>query len=1490
MADRKKVSGSVVVVGGGIGGVQASLDLANQGFYVYLVEKGLSIGGVMAQLDKTFPTNDCSMCILSPKLVEAQRHLNIEMLTFSEVKKVEGEAGNFTVTVLKHPRFVSMDKCKGCGDCADVCPVEFPNDYEEGLKPRHAIYRPFEQAVPAVFGITKVGDPPCRTTCPIHVNAQGYVALTSQGKFQEALALVRERNPFPGITGRICHHPCESVCTRKDVEQPIAIDMIKRFLADFEIKKKKKPPLLEKAKPNGKKVAIVGSGPAGMLCAYDLSLLGYTVHIYEELSVPGGMLSVGIPEYRLPRDIIQREFEILKKLGVDITLNTRIGEDIPLDKLMKDNDAVFVAIGAHISRKLNMDGEELKGVFGATEFLRKVNLGEKVSVGKKVTVIGGGNAAIDAARTVLRLGAEKVTIVYRRSIQEMPANPEEIEEAIEENITIEFLTNPKRFIGEGGKVTSMECYRMKLGEPDESGRRRPIPIEGSEFVIETDMIIPAISQEPELDILGKKELVHKKWKAIDADPLTLETALKGVFAGGDAVTGPKTYIEAMEAGRRAAISIDRYLKGKDLKEGREKEGSYESEIQVDTDGIPYSARRCPVRIDLKKRKGNFKEVILGFDEGTVVEEAKRCLNCGGCSECMLCLTSCEPDAIIHDMVEEEIDLSVGAVVLTPGFDEYVPQELGEFGYKRFENVITSIEFERIMSASGPTQGHIVRPSDHKEPKKVAWIQCIGSRSPKIDHGFCSSVCCMYATKEAVIAKEHSQTIEPTIFYMDMRSYGKDFDKYIDRAKNELGIRFLRSRISGVIEDEETKCLRLTYEDNEGKLVSEDFDMVVLSVGLDAPKASKEFSEVFGIELNRYNFAKTNEFSPVLTTRRGVFVGGAFSGPKDIPETVAQTSGIASEVAAILKDGRWTETKKKEFVPEIDVSGQEPRLGVFICHCGINIGGYVNVPEVVEYAKTLPHVAYAEDNLYTCSADTQEIIKDKIKEHNLNRILVASCTPRTHEPLFRDTIREAGLNKYLFELANIRDQCSWVHMNDKENATEKAKDLVRMSVERAIRLTPLEEKKVEVTKSALVIGGGISGMSAALSLAKGGFPVTIVERDTQLGGHANHIKKLLNGEDVVKRLESLIKELESNSNITILLSSNIREIKGYVGNFNTTVETPQGEKNIKHGIIITATGAAEYEPKEFLFGKNEKVITQRQFENLLFDQSSDLGHLSSVVMIQCVGSRNEEHPWCSRVCCTTAVKNALFFKERYPEKDVYILYRDIRTYGLKEDYYQKAREKGIIFIHFEEENPPEVIEKDGSLSVIIEDPILKKKLSLPADQIILSAGVVPYESNETLAKMLKVPLNEDGFFLEAHMKLRPVDFSSDGIYLCGICHSPKFIDESIAQAYAAASRAATILSKEFISAEGITAFVIEELCRGCGECVKTCEYNAIELIEKEVDGVEGWSPLKITVAKVNPVICKGCGACSMICPSGAISAHHFTTEQIEAMIKAATVRI
>ncbi|MGZ3534785.1 MAG: NAD(P)-binding protein, partial [Thermodesulfobacteriota bacterium] len=778
--------GAVLVVGAGIGGIQTSLDLAESGFKVYLLEKSLSIGGTMAQLDKTFPTNDCSMCIMSPKLVDAGRHRNIQILTNAKVQAVQGEPGHFKVRIQKKARYVSIENCKACGECAKVCPVKIPNDYEQGLVTRAAAYQLFAQAMPSAYGIDKKGTPPCRATCPIHVNAQGYLALISVGKFEEALALIRQKNPFPGITGRICTHPCESLCRRKDVERPVAIDGLKRFVSDVEKEDKTDLTVPEE---NGKRVAIVGAGPAGLLAAYDLRKKGYGITIFEALPVAGGMLAVGIPEYRLPRSILNKEIGYLLRMGVELKLNTPIGSKLTLQDLKAQGyEAIFIATGAHQSRKLGLEGGKSQEIH-AVDFLRKVALGESVKIGEKVVVVGGGNAAIDAARTAFRLGAKEVTIAYRRTRAEMPAQEEEIEEAAHEGIKIEYLTAPSRWIIENGQIKGMECIRMELGNLDESGRPRPVPVPGSEFIIKADTIIPAISQSSDLSFLSQKDGIKTtRWGGIEADPLTLETSVKGIFAGGDAVTGPQTYIDAMGAGRKAAISIDRYLKGEDLRDGREEEGPQKDYIKIDIDGVEYRERATMASLPLGERR-NFKEVSLGLKEEDVIREAERCLQCGGCSECLECIKVCEAKAIDHWMKDEQLEIEVGSIILSPGFDEFEPSLKSEYGYGRFSNVVSSIEFERFLSASGPFKGQVVRPSDQKHPHRVAWIQCVGSRDPHIGKGYCSSVCCMYATKEAVIAKEHAPGMKATIFYMDMRAYGKDFDKYIERAEKEYGVRY-----------------------------------------------------------------------------------------------------------------------------------------------------------------------------------------------------------------------------------------------------------------------------------------------------------------------------------------------------------------------------------------------------------------------------------------------------------------------------------------------------------------------------------------------------------------------------------------------------------------------------------------------------------------------------------------------------------------------------
>jgi heterodisulfide reductase subunit A len=834
------------------------------------------------------------------------------------------------------------------------------------------------------------------------------------------------------------------------------------------------------------------------------------------------------------------------------------------------------------------------------------------------------------------------------------------------------------------------------------------------------------------------------------------------------------------------------------------------------------------------------------------------------------------------MKDEQLEIEVGSIILSPGFDEFEPSLKSEYGYGRFSNVVSSIEFERFLSASGPFKGQVLRASDQKHPKRVAWIQCVGSRDSHIGKGYCSSVCCMYATKEAVIAKEHAPAIEATIFYMDMRAYGKDFDKYIERAEKEYGVRYIRSRVSHVKEDPKTNNLTIHYETEEGEMISEEFDLVVLSVGLEPTRSHQEIANIFGIDLNQYGFAETSIFSPLQTSKPGIFVSGVFSGPKDVPETVAQASAVAAEASALLSEARGTLVTEKEFVPEKNVNYQGPRIGAFICHCGINIGGVVNVPEVVDYARTLPNVVHVEGNLYTCSQDTQEQMKKMIEEHQLNRVVVASCTPRTHEPLFQDTIREAGLNRYLFDMANIRDQCSWVHMTQPKEATEKAKDLVRMAIAKAALLDPLPTQTVEMNQKALVIGGGLSGMTAALKIAQSGYEVTLVEKESELGGKARSIYYTLDGNDVQSHLECLSGEVKKNSRIHLMTGTTIVKVEGFVGNFKTQVQNGNEIKEIDHGVIIVATGAEEYRPKEFLYGQDTRVITQKELEERIVFHPDKLKDLKNVVMIQCVGSRNDDRPYCSRICCSEAVKNALKLKSMAPEMNVYVLYRDIRTYGFKEDYYEKAREAGVLFIRYDPEREPRLETGGDGLSVIAHEPILHDELLIQTDLLVLTPGIVPVSENESLSKMLKVPLNEDGFFLEAHMKLRPVDFATEGIFLAGLAHSPKSIEESISQANAAAARALTYLSKKELETIGIISEVNERTCIGCGLCESLCPYKAIEILTKRTIIGEK------QVAQINKALCKGCGACTASCRSGSIDLKGFTNAEVVAQIAELTL--
>lgn len=1006
--------GSVMVVGGGIAGIQAALNLANTGYFVYVVEKSPAIGGVMAQLDKTFPTNDCSMCILSPKLVEAGRHLNIKLMTMAELEALEGEAGRFTATVRELPRYVDMEKCIACGVCAEKCPKKVEDEFNQGLGKRKAAYVKYPQAVPLKYAID-------------------------------------EENCIYFEKGKC--RACEKFC------------------------------------------------PAG---------------------------------------------------------------------------------------------------------------------------------AID---------------------------------------------------------------------------------------------------------LAQKGQVHK--------------------------------------------------------------------------------------------------------------------------------------------------IEVGSVILSPGFKAFDPK-LYDYGYGKFPNVVTSMEFERILSASGPFEGHLVRPSDKKTPKKIAWLQCVGSRDVQHGaHGYCSGVCCMYAIKEAVIAKEHAHgDLDTAIFFMDMRTYGKEFERYYDRAKEEAGVRFLRSRVHTIDPvGPGSDDLMISYTNENGEPRSEVFDLVVLSVGVEIPQDALKMADKLGIKLNSEGFVESSSFSPVAASRPGIFACGAFTGPKDIPYSVMEASAASAASAACLADGRDTLTKKKTYPAEIPVGSDEARIGVFVCHCGINIASVVDVPAVRDYAGTLPNVAYVSNNLFTCSQDTQQTIRDAIKEHRLNRVVVAACTPRTHEPLFQETIREAGLNPYLFELANIRDQDSWVHQSEPEKATEKAKDLIRMAVAKVALLEPIERLQVELTHSAMIVGGGLAGMNAALAVADQGFKTYLIEAKDRLGGHALKVKRTWKGEDVQSYIQELISRVSSHRNIEVLTNAEITGVTGFVGNFFSTVKTNGSERELQHGVAILATGAHSLKTEEYLYGQSDRVTRWHELEALFDKEPKRLEEADAVAFIQCVGSREPERPYCSKICCTASVQEAIDLKTRKPDLDVYILYRDLRTYGEREELYRKARELGVLFIRYSLDEKP-VVEKASlagkeKIAVTVTDPILGRPVKIYADYVNLATAIVS-RGQESLAKFFKVPLNQDGFFLEAHMKLRPVDFATDGVFIAGLAHYPKPVEEAIAQAQAAAARAATVLTQSQVEVEPIVSAVDQDDCIGCGLCEASCPFSAIRLVK--VHG-KGFRAENISAS------CKGCGICAASCPQKAIDMKHFKDRQIIAAIQA-----
>lgn len=856
-------------------------------------------------------------------------------------------------------------------------------------------------------------------------------------------------------------------------------------------------------------------------------------------------------------------------------------------------------------------------------------------------------------------------------------------------------------------------------------------------------------------------------------------------------------------------------------------------------------------------------------------------------QCGTCQVICEAGAVNYDDEDRFQDLEVGAVILAPGYEGYEAKLAGEFGYRRYPNVITSFEFERVLSATGPYKGHILRPYDLSVPKKIAFIQCVGSRD--VDHMYCSSVCCMYATKEAVIAREHNPDLDCTIFYRDIRAFGKGYEEYYERAKKE-GIHYIKASPSTVKQIPGNKNLKIQYNNGGngngngngnqkgGKaMVEDEFDLVVLCVGI-MSGPSKVLGNLLGLDLNDDGFIATQPYDPVKTSMDGVYVAGVSTGPKDIPEVVMEADAAASRCLNLLGEVRGQMTTREEYPPERDVTREDPRVGVFICHCGTNIAGVVRVPEVVEYTRGLPHVAYAENNLYTCSADTCEKIKETIIEQKLNRLVVASCTPRTHEPLFMDTMKQAGLNPYLFEMANIRDQCSWVHMGLPDQATEKSKDLVRMAVVKVAMNQSLYPQFVDVTKSALVIGAGVSGMSAAGELAGQGFEVNLVEKEKEPGGLARNIQFSADG-DIKAKIEELTHMVKDHPRIRLFTGSEVQSVDGSVPQFETVIKTGDQETTVEHGIVVVATGAQEFQPEEYMYGQDERVLTQTRLEEMLANGEGAVAGPKDVVMIQCVGSREEPRDYCSRVCCTKAIKNALKIKALSPYSNVYIINRDIRTYGFYEKLYREAREQGVMFIRYEGEKPV-VSSADKKLMVTVKDNLLDMELNLPADLVVLSTAMEAPESNKDLAQKLRVPVTKHGFFLEAHMKLRPVDFAVDGIFVCGTAHSPKSVSESILQAMAASTRAGTILSREQMEIEPRISEPIDANCDGCAYCIEPCPYNAIALIEYMRKGA-----VKKTV-DVDVTLCHGCGTCMATCPKQGIFVRNFKLEQLGAQVNAA----